>query len=171
MLIRETTARCKLQTKRVEATVNTLTCEFSFSTAAAASFAVDIVTNANPLFLPSFPLIGFPKQPRALFSKAESQLKQKKKFKSAPQRLAGARGIALCGIRWARPHLDVLDGAALREELLDLRRGQGPGQVGHVQLPPLLPLLLIRRLPCSLLIPDSPWLCFGFRCGQWQFGR
>jgi len=42
----------------------------------------------------------------------------------------------------ARPHLDVLDGAALREELLDLRRGQGPGQVGHVQLPPLL---LLRR--------------------------
>jgi hypothetical protein len=86
-------ANSKLQTK---ATVNTLTCEFSFSTAAAASSAVDIVTNANPLFLPSFPLISFiTKQTRALFSKSRIEIG---KFKSAPQRLAGARGIAeTCG--------------------------------------------------------------------------
>jgi hypothetical protein len=142
MLTRETTARCKLQTKRVKATVNTLTCEFSFSTAAAASSAVDIVTNANPLFLPSFPLISFTKQTRALFSKAESQLKKIQKRASTAR-----RGTRHCAFREpvARPHLDVLDGAALREELLDLRRGQGPGQVGHVQLPPLLPLLIRRR--------------------------
>lgn len=48
-----------VQTKRINATVDTLTWELSLSAAAAASSAVDIVTNANPLFLPSFPLMTF----------------------------------------------------------------------------------------------------------------
>jgi uncharacterized membrane protein len=53
-----------VQTKRIriKATINALTWELSFSAAAAASSAVDIVTNANPLFLPSFPLMTFTKQ-------------------------------------------------------------------------------------------------------------
>ena len=38
-------------------------------------------------------------------------------------------------------HLDVLDDAALREELLGLRRGEGPRHVAHEELPPRLPLL------------------------------
>jgi len=48
-----------VQTERIKATVDALTRELSFSAAAAASSAVDIVTNANPLFLPSFPLMTF----------------------------------------------------------------------------------------------------------------
>jgi hypothetical protein len=50
-----------VQTKRINATVDALTWELSLSAAAAASSAVDIVTNANPLFLPSFPLMTFTK--------------------------------------------------------------------------------------------------------------
>jgi hypothetical protein len=57
--------------------------------------------------------------------------------------LVAARSIGQFYTTRHDTHLDALDGAELREELLDLRRGEGPGQVGHVQLPPLLPLLLL----------------------------
>lgn len=68
---------------------------------------------------------------------------------------------------WAVPvtHLDVLDGAALREELLDLRRGEGPGDVGHVQLPPLLSPLLL------LLLTILDRLRLGRRGGRDRGGR
>lgn len=45
-----------------------------------------------------------------------------------------------------RFYLDIFDSAALGEELLDVRRGEVPRQVHHVDFPPFLPdLLLLHR--------------------------